>query len=346
MAILQAMEPRQRLESIDWLRGFVMIIMALDHVRDFFSRSGQDPMSDPDIPLSLYLTRWVTHLCAPTFVLLAGLSVGLMAERKTKAELSRFLLSRGLWLIFLEMTVVTFAWKFQVSNSLAGIILGVIWAIGAGMILLAGLIHLPRYVVLTLGLAVLAGSGLFDHLFPVPANADLSAIWLSLHRQMMLEVGGIRIAVAYPLLAWCRLMACGYGLAPVFQWEPDRRRKFLYALGGGLLVLFLILRSFNVYGDPGPWQTGEHFLASARSFFNVSKYPPITPLPRGHPRANHSHPRSGGALPHPSARRHRHHRPRPALLLCGSSLSGTHSGHGCRYVSGPARRGLADRSLY
>lgn len=262
------------MESIDWLRGFVMVIMALDHVRDFFARSGQDPMSDPDLNFSLFATRWVTHLCAPTFVLLAGLSAGLMATRRSKPELSRFLLTRGLWLIVLDATMVSFAWKFNFSSAPASAIMGVLWAIGVGMILLSGLLYLPKAVILSLGVLIIAASGWFDAVFPQPQNQAVGNLWLGLHRQLMLDVSGFRIGIAYPVLAWSALMACGYGLAPVFSWGADRRQRLLLALGAALLLTFLLLRASHLYGDANPWELGPDLKTSVIDFLNVSKYPP------------------------------------------------------------------------
>lgn len=265
--------PKQRLESIDWLRGFVMIVMALDHVRDYFSASGQNPMTDPDVSVALFATRWITHLCAPTFVLLAGVSAGLMVRRKSPAELSRFLLTRGIWLIFLEATVVTLSWKFNFGNSPA-VVLQVIWAIGVAMVILAGLVHLPRSAVVCIGIAVVAGSNLLDGLLPAGGFQAPSAFWLSIHRPIVWMPGGIQVFIAYPILGWSGLMACGYGLAAIFSWEPERRQGFLLKLGGGLLTLFVVLRWLNLYGNPAPWQAGGNWVRTAISFMNVEKYPP------------------------------------------------------------------------
>ncbi len=265
--------PKQRLESIDWLRGFVMILMALDHVRDYFSASGQNPMTDPDVSAALFATRWITHLCAPTFVLLAGVSAGLMARRKSPSELSRFLLTRGIWLIFLEATVITLSWKFNFGNS-PGVILQVIWVLGVAMVILAGLIHLPRSAVVWIGIVVVAGSNLLDGLLPAGGFQVPGAFWLSIHRPILWMSGGISVLIAYPILGWSGLMACGYGLAAIFSWETERRQRFLLKLGGGLLALFVVLRWLNLYGDPTPWQSGDSWGRTVINFVNVEKYPP------------------------------------------------------------------------
>lgn len=258
---------KHRLESIDWLRGFVMIVMALDHVRDYF-HSGHEHFTDTTI---LFATRWITHICAPTFVLLAGVSAGLMARRKSPAELSRFLLTRGIWLIFLEATVVTFSWKFNFGP---GVILQVIWAIGVAMVILAGLVHLPRSTVVWFGIAVVAGSNLLDGLLPAGGFQGPGALWLSIHRPVLWMPGGIRVGITYPILGWSGVMACGFGLAAIFSWEPKRRQRFLLKLGGGLLALFVILRWLNLYGDPDPWQAGGNWGRTVMNFLNVEKYPP------------------------------------------------------------------------
>lgn len=265
--------PKHRLESVDWLRGFVMIVMTLDHVRDYFSVSGLNPMTDAAIGVSLFITRWATHICAPTFVLLAGISAGLIAGRKTRAELSRYLLTRGLWLIALEATVITFAWKFHFSNAPA-VILQVIWAIGVAMILLSGLVHLPRYVVLGLGILIVAGGNLLDGVLPASHYPNADPLWLCIHRQIMWVPVGVQIDVYYPVLAWSGLLACGYGLTDVFSWKPEHRQRFFLVLGSGLLIVFVLLRWLNLYGDPNPWQPGNGWKHSVISSLNLEKYPP------------------------------------------------------------------------
>ncbi len=260
-----------RLESIDYLRGFVMVIMALDHVRVYFSSSAIDPLSS-DASTPLFLTRIVTNICAPAFVLLAGVSAGLMSQRRTKAELSRFLLTRGLWLIALEATVITFGWRFNFSSA---VILQVIWAIGVAMIALGGLVYLPRNAVLAIGLTLVFSHNLLDGVLPLSGFPKEEApFWLNLHRSVKGEAGGIIFWMKYPLLAWVGVMACGFGLARVFNWESKRRIKYLSGIGGALLALFLILRGFNLYGDSNTWQTNESVILSARDFLDVSKYPP------------------------------------------------------------------------
>ena len=267
------LEPKtHRLESIDFVRGFVMVIMALDHVRDYFHLSTVDPMG-PEASLPLYLSRLITNICAPAFLLLAGVSIGLMATRKSKPELSRFLLSRGLWLILIEATVVTFSWKFNFSNN-PGIALSVIWAIGVAMVVLSLLIHLKAAVVCGLGIVIVAGHNLLDPLLPSGGFGVEGPLWLSFHRPLTWLAGDLRVDMPYPTLAWTGVMACGFGLARVFSWEADRRGRFLLRLGGGLMMLFVVLRWSNFYGDSRPWVPGDTAILTLRDFLNVGKYPP------------------------------------------------------------------------
>lgn len=263
----------RRLASIDWLRGLVMVLMALDHVRDYFAHSSPDPLSAPDTDAALFATRWITHLCAPAFVLLSGVSIGLMARYKSPPELSRFLLVRGAWLIFLEMTVVTFAWEFNLIDDPAAIIFQVIWALGAAMITMAALIHLPRLLILIFGLLIIIVGPQLDSLFPPAAMPATDPLWMSLHRQIFWQIGDMKVIVAYPILSWIGLMACGYVLAQIYAWPTRHRQRFLVYMGCGLLMIFTIFRGLNIYGDPNPWQVEAGLAATLMSFLNVSKYP-------------------------------------------------------------------------
>ena len=223
----------------------------------------------------LYLTRLITNICAPTFVFLARVSAGLMAERKSKAELSRFLLMRGMWLILLEVTIVNFGWKFEFSGFPGHFMLQVIWAIGVSMIALAGFIHLPRAAVWGTGLGIVCAHNVLDALLPeagFPFNT--SPLWLNVHRSIIWEAGGYKFFILYPVLAWAGVMACGFGLAQVFRWEAVKRIQFFSRLGSVLVLLFFVIRGLNLYGDPQPWQMNENINLVVRDFFNVSKYPP------------------------------------------------------------------------
>lgn len=255
-----------RIDAIDKLRGLVIVLMVLDHVRDFFSRTAftADPLAMESGDPLLFATRWITHLCAPTFVLLSGVSIWLQrANGKGRVDLTRFLLTRGLWLIVLELTVVTWGFNFG-----GGVFLQVIWAIGASMIAMAGLIWLPRVAVLALAVAAVAGHQLLAPVDP-PDLGAMAPVWSA-----TFEFGpGLGGFVAYPFVPWLGIMAAGYGLGELFG--PARlRMKPLMALAGAMLALFLILRGLNRYGDPSPWSPQGDPLWTALSFLNVAKYPP------------------------------------------------------------------------
>lgn len=257
-----------RLASIDMLRGAVIVLMALDHVRDFFHDNAwiMDPLDPAKTDLALYLTRWVTHFCAPTFVMLAGMSAFLQGYNgRDRKALSWFLVSRGAWLILLELTLINFGWNFNIP----GFALIVIWAIGVSMIVLAGLVWLPSRAVLAFGVAIMALHNLLD---PIKAQSlgDFAPWWMILHEQGW---NGF-VFVSYPLIPWVGVMAFGYGLAPVFQMEPAKRARILTLLGLGMIVAFLVLRVLNLYGDPRPWSDQPGLLRDGYSVFNVAKYPP------------------------------------------------------------------------
>ena len=260
----------RRLESIDMLRGLVIVLMVLDHVRDFFHASAFafDPTDPARTHAVLYATRWITHLCAPTFVFLAGVSVYLQrVNGKSIGTLSRFLLTRGSWLIVLELTVVAFGFNF----ALPFLFMQVIWAIGIGLILLAGLVWLPRGVALGTGVLLVAGHELLGTIAASDVGA-LAPLW-----RLALEPGRIDFApgfVAYPALPWFGVMCLGYALGPIFTREEAGRRRAVLATGLGALALFALLRALDGYGDPSHWVRLDSPLATVLSFFNVSKYPP------------------------------------------------------------------------
>jgi uncharacterized membrane protein len=264
----------ERLHAIDILRGLVIVLMALDHVRDYFHNQAYlfDPLNiDQTYPL-LYATRWITHFCAPTFVFLAGVSAFLQSTKgKAGWALSRFLLTRGLWLVFLELTIVGFGWTFSLTGML---LLQVIWAIGWSMIALAGLVFLPRLAVLAIGIAIVAGHNLLD---PIQAQSlgVLAPIWNFLHQPTPIFVGGVPVALlAYPVLPWLGIMALGYGLGSIFVEAPARRDRTLMLIGAGMIALFLALRFTNVYGDNQPWSPQGDAVRDVMAFLNVQKYPP------------------------------------------------------------------------
>lgn len=264
-----------RIASIDLLRGLIMIVMALDHVRDYFHAGAftGDPLDLNTTTPVLYFTRWITHYCAPLFMFLSGASACLVGQRKGKAYLTRFLFTRGLWLVFLELTVVCFAWFFNPHFTTQ--LLGVIWALGISMIFLAGFIHLPKWLTVTIGLVMVLGHNLLDG---VQVNNTLAASfgWSLLHQFNFFQIGPFTVLAAYPLIPWIGVMALGYCLGTVYRKEADgqKRKKFLGSLGVGSVVLFIILRYSNSYGDPSHWTEQSSVPYTLLSFLNVTKYPP------------------------------------------------------------------------
>ena len=262
---------RARIQAIDLLRGSVMALMALDHTRDFFDGSGFNPrdVTDP----ALFLTRWITHFCAPTFIFLAGLSAYLYGLGRSVAELRRFLFFRGLWLILIEFTLVRFGWTFDLGF-LHGSVAGVIWVIGASMVALAALVYLPRFTIVVVALAMIAGHNLLDGIRPGDLGVA-GSVWHVLHQPGRVHLGdGISVFVLYPLIPWVGVMAAGYVLGPVMQLEAAPRRRWLLCLGAAITIGFVLLRATNFYGDPAPWTVQETPLATVLSFLNCEKYPP------------------------------------------------------------------------
>jgi uncharacterized membrane protein len=269
---------QKRIESIDVLRGIVMIIMALDHVRDYFhiTANTDNPLNLVTTTPQLYFTRWITHFCAPVFVFLSGTSIYLQSLRKTKKELGSFLLKRGLWLILIELIVISLAWTFNPSYSF--IPLQVIWAIGISMVILGLLIRLPFNVILALGLIIVAGHNLLD----IPESAadfKPNFIWDLFHSARFTGYNFAEnhaVIIAYPFLPWTGLMMLGYCAGKFFTnlYSAELRKKILVILGLGLIALFVIVRFTNLYGDPVDWRPQKNGLYSTLSFLNVNKYPP------------------------------------------------------------------------
>jgi uncharacterized membrane protein len=258
-----------RNEAIDLLRGVVMIVMALDHTRMFVG-TGVDLHTAPP---ALYFTRWVTHFCAPVFVLLAGTAAYLHGRRlASTGALSAYLATRGLWLVLLEVTVVRMAWTLYVGPGF--LVLQVIWAIGASMVVLAGLVWMPRSAIAAFALVLVLGHNLADTLH-AEAFGPLRWLWLLLHEEGRLEpFPGATWIVVYPLVPWVAVMAAGYVLGPwALLPQPERRRRFL-AAGFALVAGFLVLRATNVYGDPHPWSAEDGPLRAVLSFLDCEKYPP------------------------------------------------------------------------
>ena len=258
-----------RIVSIDVLRGLVMALMALDHTRDFFGAGDFNPrdVSDP----ALFLTRWVTHICAPTFILLAGISAFLYGRGRSAGELSRFLLIRGLWLILLDLTLIKFGWRFDVD--FYRITAGVIFLIGASMVALAALIWLPRWVIAAVVLVMLVGHNLLDGVRAEELDRAGWA-WHILHQRGLVPLAdGATLYILYPLIPWIGVMAAGYLLGPVMQLEGEARQRFLFRLGAAITLGFMILRASNLYGDPAPWAVQETWISTLLSFIDCEKYP-------------------------------------------------------------------------
>jgi uncharacterized membrane protein len=291
----QPAKSASRLDSIDLVRGIVMALMALDHVRDYMSSAALgpnrfDPMDASQTTPAYFFTRWVTHFCAPTFVFLAGTGAFLAGSRgKTKGQLSWFLLSRGLWLALLEVTYVHYCWSFDWDVHQRGG--AVIWAIGWSMVGLSALVWLPTSAVAALGVAVIAFHNQFD-VIRGEELGDRGWIWYLLHQPNQFEWRpGYRFATPYPVLPWLGVMAAGYGLGAMMLLDRPQRRRQLLGLGLALIALFVGLRYFNHFGDPQPWkeqpgrevplvgglETSEPWgarILTLFSFLNCTKYPP------------------------------------------------------------------------
>ena len=285
MTVLPASKLRYRIDSIDILRGMVMVIMALDHVRDFFHKvvveGGEELATGPTdlattTPL-LFFTRWITHFCAPIFVFLAGTSAFLLGSKKSKKDLSGFLIKRGIWLVIVEVVIITFSWTFNPLYN--AVILQVIWAIGISMIILGLMVYLPYNVIFIIGLIIVFGHNLLD--FP-SVNGQLKGGFLpDLIYFTNFSIHNIdnnhAVLIVYAFLPWTGLMMLGYCFGKLFlpQGNPSQRKRVLLLLGAGLVCLFILLRFINGYGDPIPWEEqkrGDVF--SFLSFININKYPP------------------------------------------------------------------------
>jgi uncharacterized membrane protein len=261
---------RPRLDSVDLLRGLVMALMALDHARDFFGASGPNPrdVAEP----ALFLTRWITHYCAPVFIFLAGVSAFLYGARgRSMGEVSRFLFTRGFFLIVIEFTIVRFGWTFSLSAT--SFLASVIWVIGASMVALSVLIWLPRAVLALFAIGLIAGHNAFDGV-RAETLGGAGWLWTILHQPGNVRIGETGVYVLYPLIPWIGVMAAGYALGPIFQRDPAIRRRWLIGLGAALTAGFILLRASNLYGDPAAWQMQENWLSTVLSFINCEKYPP------------------------------------------------------------------------
>lgn len=266
--------PSVRILSIDALRGLVILLMLVDHAREFFFIHAQvsDPMDVTATSPALFFTRLTAHLCAPVFVALTGLSAWLYASKKGGAPAaSAFLFKRGLFLIVLELTLVNFAWTFSLTPTT--VFLQVIWVIGLSMIALAALVHLPRRLLIALGLLIVLGHNLLDPI-TVAEGAPGHAVWAILHDRGYIDLPwGGQARTSYPLLPWIGVIALGYGIGPWFAAEGATRRRRLIALGLAMLALFVVLRAINLYGDQA-WAMQPDLLHTVMSLLNLTKYPP------------------------------------------------------------------------
>ena len=250
-----------------------MILMALDHTRDYFGNAAVNPTDPATTTVALFFTRWVTHICAPGFFLLTGVGAALTLRRMSKAELSRFLFTRGLWLLFLEIVIVRcLGWQFNFDYRL--LLLNVLWGLGWAMIALALLVRLPAWAVTAIAISMIATHNLLDGV-QAASFGGLAPLWSVLHAPgVILETPRHTVFVAYALIPWIGVTAAGYELGAVYRWDGERRRRFLLRLGLGLVAAFLVLRAFNVYGDPLPWSPQRFPVHTALSFLNTNKYPP------------------------------------------------------------------------
>jgi uncharacterized membrane protein len=262
---------KSRIESIDLLKGLVMVIMALDHTRDFFHSATYffNP-ADPTVStLPIFFTRFITHFCAPIFSVLAGVSAYMVGKRKTKSELSVFLLKRGLWLILLEVTIVAFGWTFDPQFRMNGF--AVIWVLGASMIFLAVLIHIPKPHILVFSCLVIFGHNLLDGIhFPN------SFLWSVFHEAAIFNFSeNLKFYVDYPIIPWVAVMSLGYWFGHFYDEIDNSKRKALFnKIGVSAIVLFFIIRWSNLYGDLNTWTTLDTGSKTLMSFLNISKYPP------------------------------------------------------------------------
>ena len=253
-----------------------MLLMALDHVRMYFAYGtwyAQPTDLATTTPL-LFFTRWITHFCAPVFVFLAGTSAFLVGMKKENVKkLAWFLLTRGLWLILAEVLIVNFAWTFDITYSF--IILQVIWAIGISMVVLSALVFLPDTLILAIGLVLVAGHNLLDG-FRLRGNALTELVWSALHQPTITRLGDHILNFVYPVLPWIGLMAFGYVCGRFYKhgFPAEQRRRWLLSMGIGATLLFLLLRGFNLYGEPTHWEVQTSPLFTAMDFLNTTKYPP------------------------------------------------------------------------
>ena len=264
----------KRIASIDALRGLVMLLMLVDHVREtvFLHVQVSDPVDVNTTSPALFFTRSLAHICAPVFIALTGLGASLYRQSRTREETVRFLLTRGAFLVALELTVVGFAWTAEFPPSM--LFLQVIWCIGICMIALAGLLYLSRRLQVAVGVVLVAGHNLLDGVVLTDASPFFIP-WAVLHQRDLIELGGMTARTSYPVLPWIGVIVLGYAAGPWFQRiraEGAIVRRLL-ALGAGLLAGFAAIRWLNAYGDV-PWFLADDALTTLMSFLSLTKYPP------------------------------------------------------------------------
>jgi uncharacterized membrane protein len=267
----------KRIQSIDVLRGIIMAIMALDHSRDFFHVSAMtgNPLDPETTTPILFFTRWITHFCAPTFVFLSGTSIYLQSLRKTRKELAFLLLTRGLWLVLAELTIVGFGWSFDYTFSF--FFLQVIWAIGWSMVILSLLVLCPYWVLAVLGVVITLFHNYIDYITITDPAAEMAANALIMTSFKPYAVGPFGLMFGYAILPWTGIMLLGYAVGRWFNTSlvtPQHRKKVLVSLGLLLCTLFVLLRFSNSYGDPRPWEARDTIAKTIMAFLDVTKYPP------------------------------------------------------------------------
>jgi uncharacterized membrane protein len=269
---------KNRIQSIDILRGVIMLIMAIDHTREFF-HIGATSYDATDLKTTyptLFFTRWITHFCAPTFVFLSGVSAYLAGTRRTKAQLSSFLIKRGLWLVVVEVVLITLA--FSLNPLYNGIALQVIWAIGVSMIILGAVVWLPVQVIGIIGLVLVVGHDLLSSLKLPPESTEdvLMKIFFTARGSLFFLDANHVVFDLYAILPWTGVMMLGYTFGILYRADrkPESRRAFLLFSAVALFGAFILLRLLNAYGDPAPWSVQKNHIFTLMSFLNVSKYPP------------------------------------------------------------------------
>lgn len=263
---------KNRIESLDLLKGIVMIIMALDHTRDYFNASAFlfSPSDPTKSTLAIFFTRFITHFCAPTFCFLAGVSAFMVGKRKSKKDLSLFLIKRGIWLIFIELTVVTFGWQFDLQFRINGT--AVIAMLGLSMIILSALIYLPRNFLIAFCCVIIFGHNLLDNI-----SISNNFLWASIHQQEIISYpDGFKFYIDYPIIPWFAVMALGYCFGTFYDksFDSNKRKKIFSTIGLSAVVLFFVLRAIDIYGDKIHWTNYANIQMTIMSFFQISKYPP------------------------------------------------------------------------